>query len=574
MSVPATQFATPDRFHPADGTGTLIRPVVFDDHLGWLHLPAGPSRREAGVVLVAPPGRDGRCVYRPLRDLAEQLAQAGFPTLRFDLKDVGDSLDADVDSDIWPVWLDGVAAAAALLKTTTGVHHLVLGGVRLGASLAASAAVESDGLILLAPVVSGRQWLRELKLAGAMSGTGTPEGGLGLEADGLYLSPATVANLGTLDLNRLEIAPTRALVAGQNTSAAAVGDRLAELSCDVSSSDFPGYEALLDDTHSNRAPRELFARIAAWLDDAFPRLAPQEVTALHLAAEPVAVHPPGAIEHPVHFGPGLNGVLCLPDGAASDGRAVIFCNTSGEPRAGIGRFAVLAARELARHGVASLRFDFAGVGDSEGEGPTHIYSVPRTDDFTAAVTLLAAEGFPEVSVMAVCSGAFHALRALIADPRIGGAFTVSAKLVWQAGEGLAPDMKDEGKATGAYVQGLKDPAIWRRLLTGRIDVRAVLKTLAQRMAARLNARLNDKDGRALREGLAQVAERGGRAHLLMGLDDASLDELETFFGGKAAKLTRMIGMSYRVDPGLDHGLSRRDSREIALKELLAFVGAD
>lgn len=574
MSAPATQFATPDRFHPADGTGTLIRPVVFDGHLGWLHLPAGPSRREAGVLLVAPPGRDGRCVYRPLRDLAEQLARAGFPTLRFDLKGVGDSLDPEDDGDIWPVWLAGVAAAAELLKTTTEVSRLVLGGVRLGASLAASAGVQNDGLILLAPVVSGRQWLRELKLAGAMSGTGAPEGSKVMEADGLYLSAAMAAGLETLDLTRLETTPVRALVAAHNASSASIGERLEGLGCAVSASDFPGYEALLDDTHSNRAPQEMFSRIAAWLDQAFPLRAPQEVIALHLAAEPVAVHPPGAIEHPVHFGAGLSGVLCLPVGAVSDGRAVIFCNTGGEPRAGIGRFAVRAARELARHGVASLRFDFAGIGDSDGEGQIHVYSTPRTADFAAAVSLLAAEGFPEVSVMAVCSGAFHALRALIADPRIGGALTVSAKLVWRADEGLAPEMRDEGKATGAYVRGLRDPATWRRLLTGRIDVRAVLRTLSQRMAARVSARLNDKDGRTLREGLAQVAERGGRAHLLMGLDDASLDELETYFGGKASKLTGMIGMSYRVDPGLDHGLSRRDSREIALKELLAFVGAD
>ena len=124
MSVPATQFATPDRFHPADGTGTLIRPVVFDGHLGWLHLPAGPSRREAGVLLVAPPGRDDRCVYRPLRELAERLARAGFPTLRFDLKDVGDSLDLDEDEDAWPAWLAGVGMAASSLLVVANAARL------------------------------------------------------------------------------------------------------------------------------------------------------------------------------------------------------------------------------------------------------------------------------------------------------------------------------------------------------------------------------------------------------------------------------------------------------------------
>lgn len=496
--------------------------MAFDGHLGWLHMPSGPSRREAGVLLVAPPGRDGRWVYRPLRDLAEQLARAGFPTLRFDLKGVGDSLEPADDGDAWPLWLDGVAAAADLLKSTTDVRRLVLGGVRLGASLVASAAVERDGLILLAPVVCGRQWLCDLTFDGEEHEVG------GLEADGFYLSPATAATLATLDLTRLPAAPARALVAGHDTSCTAAAGRLTGLGCAVETSDFPSYEAL-------------FSRVTGWLERTFPARVPQEVIALHLAAEPVALHPPGAIEHPVRFGPGLNGVLCRPHGAASDGRAVIFGNTGGEPRAGIGRFAVLAARALAQEGVASLRFDFAGLGDSEGEDSDQ---VSRLDDFDAATTLLAMEGFPEVSLVGIGAGAFHAVRALIADPRIGAAFVVNARLVRRAGEGPA---RETDTGPGAVLR-----ALYRRLAAG----------------------MPGEEGRTLREGLAQVAERGGRAHLLMAPDDLSLGELESCFGGRGARLAAMPGMSVRIAPGLDHDLSHRDSREIALKELLAFVGAD
>jgi alpha/beta superfamily hydrolase len=522
MSVSAPQFATPDRFQSALGARTQVRPVVFDGHLGWLHLPAGPSRREAGVLLVTPPGRDGRWVYRPLRDLAERLARDGFPTLRFDLKGVGDSLELTDDDDAWPVWLDGVAAAAGFLKTNTDIGRLVLGGVRLGASLAASAPVERDGLILLAPVVSGPQWLCDLTLDGEMHAVG------GLEADGFYLSPATAATLARLDLTDLSAAPRRALVAGHDTGSTIAAGRLAQLGCDVTDSDFPSYEAL-------------FSRVAGWLDRSFPARVPQEVIALRLAAEPVALRPPGAIEHPVRFGYGLNGVLCRPDGAASDGRAVIFGNTGGEPRAGIGRFAVLAARALAHRGVASLRFDFGGLGDSEG---TDSDPASRLDDFDSATTLLAVEGFPEVSLVGVGSGAFHAMRALIADPRIGGAFVVNARLVRRPGE-------DSAEAIEPGPAGLLR-ALYRRLAAG----------------------MPGEEGRALREGLAEVAERGGRAHLLTAPGDLSMGELEACFGGRARKLTAMPGMSFHIAPGLDHDLSHRDSREIALKELLTFVGAD
>jgi hypothetical protein len=379
-------------------------------------------------------------------------------------------------------------------------------------------------------VVSGHQWLRELTHDGAASG---------VEVDGLPLSPATVAALATLDLTRLVSAPAHALVAGHDPACAAAAERLASLGCAVTDSDFPSYEAL-------------FSRVTTWMERSFPTRVPQEVISLHLAAERVALHPRGATELPVRFGPGLNGVLALPEGAASDGRAVIFCNTGGEPRAGVGRCAVIAARALAHRGVASLRFDFAGLGDSDGESSGHIYQTSRLDDFDAALTLMTAEGFPEISLVGVGPGGFHAVRALIADPRVGGAMAVNAKLVWRGGEDPASET---------------DPA-------APADLQTMLKALSRRLAARLSAGFDDAEARTLREGLAQVAERGGRAHLLMGSSDRSLGELETCFGGKTARLAAMPGMSFRVDPGLDQDLARRDSREIALRELLAFVGAD
>lgn len=571
MSVPAPQFATPHGFHPAHGG--LPQPLTFEGHAGWLHVPAGPNRREIGVLLVAPPGRDGRCVYRPLRDLAEGLAASGFSTLRFDLLGVGESLDPDGDPDLWPLWLQGVKAAAEALKAAAGVNRVVLGGMRLGASLAALTELDNEGLVLMAPVVSGRQWLRELKLAGSMSQTGAPAGSEAVEADGLFLSPATVAGVGALDLKRLERAPERVLIAAQGASGAVVAERLAELGSAVTLNDFPGYEALLEDTHSNLSPTGVFADVVAWLDAAFPRITRQDVAHLDLAAEPTSLHPPGAVEHAVHFGHGLSGVLCLPQ-AAADGRAVIFCNTSGEPKAGIGRFAVTAARTLAQAGVASLRFDFTGIGDSEGLERGHMYETSRLTDFAAAITLIASEGSREIVVVGVCSGAHHALHTLIEDPRVTGAFVVSPKLVWRSGESLAPEIRDTGRATGAYVDSLRDPATWRRLLAGGIDVKAVLGTLTKRLGAKLGARLKDEGGHALREGLAAASERGARAHLLMGVDDASLDELETYFGRGGARLAALPGMSVRVNAGLDHGLSRKASRDVALAELMAFMAAD
>ena len=57
----------------------------------------------------------------------------------------------------------------------------------------------------------------------------------------------------------------------------------------------------------------------------------------------------------------------------------------------------------------------------------------------------------------------------------------------------------------------------------------------------------------------------------MGVDDASLDEVEAHFGARGARLTALPGMSMQVRPGLDHGLARQDSRETAMRQLLDWL---
>ena len=66
-------------------------PVVFDGCFGWLH----PAAGNRGVVLCAPHGYEELCVHRQWASLAERLAAAGLPTLRFDYRGTGNSVGDD-----------------------------------------------------------------------------------------------------------------------------------------------------------------------------------------------------------------------------------------------------------------------------------------------------------------------------------------------------------------------------------------------------------------------------------------------------------------------------------------------
>ncbi len=554
-------------------TGTSPRPapaqaVSFDGQAGFWHAADG----DVAVVLCPPIGREARCAYLPLRRFAERLAAEGFPTLRFDYLGEGESLDADEEEDAFARWVAGANAAAAFARRS-GARRVVLAGLRMGGTVAAVAVEQGapvDALMLLAPVVSGRGWVRELKLAASMATAAfrTPEGPW-LISDDLRLSPDTVARVSALDLRKLERTAPRVLLRAQAPAVAALAEPLRALGVEVAAGDFPGYDALFEEPHSNLAPHALFGEAIAWLQATVP-VRPGKPLSCPVTG---GLESDGWRERPVRFGPGLVGVVCEPLTAARRD-AVIFVSTGGDPRAGLGRFPVTAARALAAEGVASLRFDFAGVGDSparEGDR-SHVFETPRQADIVAALDLMQAQGYGMATLVGICAGAFHALRAAAADLRIAGLFAVSVqKFIWTPGDSLAVGKRDDAGATQTYVEGLRSLATWKRLLKGDVQVGRIVRSLAGRFAARLAAPANP-EGARLRRMVAELSQRGVQARFLLGVHDAALDEMERWFGSGGRRLTALPGMSVRVAPRLDHGLSYQESRDIALADLRVFLG--
>lgn len=566
MLTPATQFVTP----PERSAAPRMQALSFDRCFGWLHSPEEQPARKVGVVIVPGVGRDARCGHKPLRLLAEQLAAMGFPVLRYDHPGQGDSLPLAEGEEALEAWTDGVARAAKALREAAGLDEVVLVGLRLGATLAALAQAEAAGIVLLAPVILGRRWLRELKVAGAVGGTGSLEGAEIFEAEGLSLAADTFGRISAIDLTAVHATAPKVLMAAQTEASDLLGEHLTSLGAAVTRSDFPGYDLLFEDAHSNQAPAEVFGRVTAWMEAAFPERA---LDAAPMADASRALRASDFVEHAVRFGPDLAGVICEPQGGGDPRRAAIICNTGGDPRAGIGGFSADAARLLAGQGIASLRFDFAGLGDSPSDGPVHVYETSRAQDFDAAIALMAARGASDLTLIGACAGAYHSLRQARRDRRISAVFAINAaKIIWRPGDSLAIGKRDEGKSTAAYKAGFKKPETWLRLLRGEVDVAAVAKTLVGRFAARLRQRANP-DVEALRQEIAAFAARGGRAHLLMGVDDPSLDEVVTYFGPAGRDWRAHDGLTLSIRQGIDHGLARSFSRRTALAELAAFLKA-
>jgi len=550
-----------------------MRPVTFDGLFGWIHEPQD-QRADVGVVLISAVGRDERCAHLPYRLFADRLAAAGYPTVRYDHLGEGDSLGlANPGTDALPCWLEGVERAIEKLRADSKVKKVVLAGVRLGATLAAVSAAKADGLILLAPVIDAGAWLKRLQFASHALGGMRLDAPL--DAGGLVLSTATMASLAELNLDGSAGVP--AFIAAQNRMVETYCAKLAEHGARVTVSDFPGFEAMFLDAHSNLAPDDVFGRSIGWLAETFGK--PAIPSRPGDAPTPDPLRWPGASERPIEFGDRLQGVVCEPhQGDAST--AVIFCNTGGDPRSGIGGFATMAARRIALLGVSSLRFDFAGLGDSPANGSdarTHVYEVSRQADLESAVSLMAERGAKRIAVVGICAGAFHAFECATSDPRVTDLFAVSpVKLTWRPGDSLSPGRIDDGKSTQSYVQAMIRSKTWRRLIAGQVDLVAVFRTLAQRNAERAEGWLTRRRHLSPLSKMRRLSARGGRAMFLMGLDDGSVDQLAIHFGPNASGLKTIEEASIRLEPTLDHGLARLGSRRIALRTLMDWLlnGAD
>jgi alpha-beta hydrolase superfamily lysophospholipase len=546
-----------------------MRPVTFHDMFGWIHEPQH-LRADVGVVLISALGRDERCAHLPYRLLAEQLATAGYPSLRYDHRGEGDSLGlSDPGTDALPCWLEGVQKAIEKLRAETNVKQVVLAGVRLGATLAAVSAAKADGLILLAPVLDARAWLKRLRFASHALGGAAREAPL--DTGGLVLSMATMASLAELNMDGCPSVPV--FIAAQNRMVESYGAELTERGALVTVTDFRGFDAMFLDAHSNMAPDEVFGRAIGWLTATFGE--PDVASLPGGAQSPDPLRWQGASERPIEFGDRLQGIVCDPD-QGHGSSAVIFCNTGGDPRSGIGGFATMAARRLANRGFASLRFDFAGLGDSPNDGPeprTHVYEVSRAADLESAVSLMADRGAKRIVIVGICAGAFHAFESAAADPRVTDLFAVSpVKLTWRPGDSLSPGRIDDGKSTHSYVQAMISSDTWRRFISGRIDLLTVTRTLGLRLKERADGWLLRRQTMSPLSKMRRLSARGARAMFLMGLDDGSPDQMAIHFGSGCGSLKRMPMVTVRIDPKLDHGLARRESRQIALSTLLDWLG--
>ena len=297
-----------------------------------------------------------------MRHLAEELASAGFPVLRFDYHGTGDSFGDEREPERVATWCADIVRAADELRALSGVRRVTLIGLGLGATLAAFVAPDREDVpcvVLWAPYDSGSTFVSEVTKAHKLhmqhepeSFSGGPVEERGEEARGFFLTAATLAELGTVDLLSI-LKPPACDMMVIGTERDHLVEHLRGLGCKVKHRNKPGHSFLFPDPLVAKVPHDIIKDIIAYLSEVFPPLLHDSPS---FERSPPLTRPMGS-ERPAIFGAqhALFGILTEACDREVEGEfpGIIMLNAGGLHRIGPNRLSVTMARRLARTRIYS-----------------------------------------------------------------------------------------------------------------------------------------------------------------------------------------------------------------------------
>jgi pimeloyl-ACP methyl ester carboxylesterase len=495
-------------------------PSVF----AWLHSPPAGMSEDGAAILMCPPfGWHEVCSYRSRRAWCEHLAALGHPALRIDLPGSGHSAGGPGDRDLLRCWTETIADAADWLRIESSRERVVAIGIGLGGLLAAHAACSGasiDGLALWAVPATGRPLLREMRAAARMEEAKLRSRGEIPEAQlpdgwssygGFVLSAETARSLEALDIACTPDAPAflrDALLLDRDGLASdeRLRKALAIRGVDVSCAPGPGYGAMMAEPQEASPPLAVFADVADWLAGVDKRSMPsmgdrpqpapstapasQQRARLMVDGQPIFEEPVA-----VDASSAMTGILSTPPIPGEHGLCAVLLNPGAIRSIGPNRMWVEIARRWAARGVPSLRVDFEGIGDTDGDGMQYadaaaFHTPEREQQVIDCLDLLTQRGVGERFVLVgLCSGSYWAFQGALRDRRVAAALMLNPRMLFW----------DPTRDVVRYVRrGMLLPSSWRMIVKQQVAGGRILSVLRRAPTA------------LLRHGISHVARRRSR----------------------------------------------------------------
>ncbi|MCF7982724.1 MAG: hydrolase 1, exosortase A system-associated [Pseudomonadales bacterium] len=264
------------------------------------------------------------------------------------------------------------------------------------------------------------------------------------------------------------------------------------------------------------------------------------------------------MEQPVIFKSGLNSLVGIyHHHNVSCSTGVLIVVGGPQYRVGSHRQFVIMARRLSQQGIPVFRFDYKGMGDSEGSVSSF---EGIQDDIKSAIDtfFLLSGGMKRVVIWGLCDGASAACLYGHKDKRVGGLILVNPWVTMGSS-------KAKTYIKYYYFRQLLEMDFWRRLLSGDVNIKKSLKEFANTIKISLTPAKQAKRGEVSKE-------RGLQERMLMGIKAFNGDVLTVVSGQDltAAEFNDLLNTNAqwrsvfeqknlsRVDfPSADHTFSQR-----------------
>jgi hypothetical protein len=412
-----------------------------------------------------------------------------------------------------------------------------------GCSAARGARVED--LVLWGSALNGRGLLREWRAFARMErweysngAPAPPQPFPGFEVGGFLVSPELLRDLEDLDLAALSsMRGRRVLILSRDNLRPDSGlvSSLQSAGCSVHVATGSGYSAMTAVPHEAVTPTATAAAIVDFLtpqcEERSRVTVPVRVTA---SAATIAGDRGAALVETVHtircFSGTMFGILAEPALPTPHADCcVLLLNAGGVRHTGPNRMWVEAARRWAAAGVASLRLDLLGVGESDGDENLDIpslYQEHMVDEVEFAMdSLRPLRGFRRFAAVGLCAGAFWAFHTALRRRDLSAAILINPRLLfWDPAAARRRILRHT-------LRGLTNRADWSRLAHGGLrpqDLKRAARIVLRGLrAGRANpTRPDQAHPHQLEEAWKVIERHGTRVSLLFTEGEPLLDEME------------------------------------------------
>ena len=550
-----------------------------------LHTPAVWPGRRTSVLICPPFGWEEECSHRGLANSARALASAGFATARIDFPGTRNSVGGPSARRLGP-WKAAVSGSATWLREISGAARLAVFGIGLGGLVACAAALDGapvDDLILWSVPAEGRSLMRELRMharvisarhpndssASATAGQGSVEA-IGYRLEDVALREFGEVRLAEHPLPRASRRRVLLLKRDGRGFDAELEEHFARSGAAVSRADGNGYAGLMEDPQFSRPPQQTISETIAWLECGEAETVSEGGEPASEAGESAAGPGRHARDAYVEFAHGdariretaiklegpegaLFAIVAEPSSRDAEPLCAVLLSSGSLSHVGPNRTWVELARRWAAAGVSTVRVDFPGIGEAQGDGERYadnaaFYTHERIEAALDLLDRLEGRGLPPRFVLTgLCSGAYWALQAALRDDRVAGALMLN---LWSFffSEELAVERQPGEALSRLRGEGLG--RLLRRDVSAEKLEKAIRSIAPRRILRGARHEVERSQTAQITSALDQLRDQGTEALLLFGSDEPLHVQLER--EGFLDRLDRWPNLRVEPIPSRDH----------------------